>query len=297
MPLAVSSIIDQTEKDWECLVMNDGSSDRTAEILERTAFNDPRFRLFYHSQSAGLTESLRELAGHARGEFFMRQDADDWSDPDRLSAQIDWIDRHPQTAAAGSFYNVHDEMGRYLNTVTLFESPYLLRRWLRHRNPFAHGSLLLRKSAYQAAGGYRSEFPYAQDYDLLLRLSERHSIGCVPRVLYHWRLSEAGISRSKLSLQSAYADVARRTAHQRETSRPETFGIPAVSKFADHSSGIETSGPVLIHLLLSGQADAARDRIAGFSSVKKRWKWLLISYLPTSFFKSLRYFKRVWELC
>src|ERR1019366_1512650 len=128
----------------------------TSVTLSTTCTTDCRFQFYRHNESQGLAVSLIELAKQTRGRYLARQDADDWSSPKRLEKQSAFLDAHPAVAAVGCAFQVHDENEIYLDTLRPWTSPRLIRRALRRRNPFAHGSLMFRRDAFLAVGGYRA---------------------------------------------------------------------------------------------------------------------------------------------
>jgi glycosyltransferase involved in cell wall biosynthesis len=281
---ALDSVAAQTYPDWECLMTDDGSADQTRAVMERYQARDARFRMIIHDKPQGLTTSLIESAREARGQFLARQDADDWSEPNRLMRQMEAFRQSPGVVAIGSRFAVHDTDGRYLDVVESVSNSFLARRMLRRRNPFAHGSLLFSRSAYERVGGYRSRFRYAQDYDLLLRLSEVGDITALDKTLYHHRLSMEGIGRSRRVQQAAYADLALACARERSRGGDEEGLLKRFTEPGDAPTAPQTVNPILLHLIKSGQRDAARERLSQWHPINGRErvaKWTL-SFLNAS---------------
>ena len=144
LPQALGSLSEQTEQAWECLIMDDGSTDATPEILK--TWTDQRFRVFKHAESRGLTTSLIELAAQTRAPYLARHDADDWSHPKRLeiSAKFSrsefamsppWDQAMTYTTRRAAI-SIRSDLGRL---------PNFIRRALNNKNPFAHGSLMMRR--------------------------------------------------------------------------------------------------------------------------------------------------------
>src|SRR3989449_3075477 len=171
--VALESVRSQTFQDWELVVVDDGSKDDTAGILESAARADPRIRIL--SQAAfGIAEALQRGCAAARGEFVARLDADDWIPPERLLRQLEFFERHPQlglvscrvrhggeqTAQAG--YAAHVT---WINSL-LTPADIALRRFVE--SPVAHPSVMFRRALLQEYGGYESgDFP--EDYELWLK--------------------------------------------------------------------------------------------------------------------------------
>lgn len=256
---ALDSIKAQTCSDWECLVADDGSSDETPRILSEYSSSDPRFRVIRHDRPRGLTDSLIELVSLAKSAYLARHDADDWSHPKRFECQLDRLRRRDDVLAVGSSFGIHEDDGSHLDTIVPFQRSWMIRRVLRRRNPLAHGSLIIRRAAYDAVGGYRTFFRFAQDYDLLLRLSEKGLVESIPMVLYHHRLSENGIGRERAAEQRCFAEFAQLFARQRLQGKPESF-MPTPS--LDGTATYSTERVRAIHLVKSGQRDKADAALA-----------------------------------
>src|SRR5690348_14444520 len=125
---ALQSLRSQTLKDWEALLLNDGSTDNTRQHLCAAAANDSRFKVFQHDVSRGLTASLTELAEQSKAKFLARQDADDWSEPDRLEKQLAYLQEYPKIGVTGCYFDIHDADGNYLDTVRPFHHNALIKR-------------------------------------------------------------------------------------------------------------------------------------------------------------------------
>jgi hypothetical protein len=153
------------------------------------------------------------------------------------------------------------------------------------RNPFAHGSLLLRREWVERVGGYRKDFRYAQDYDLLLRLSEAADLQADDRILYHHRLSKGGIGRSRRAQQAAYAELARQCARARRSGQPETILLDGFQE-PDAGAASGDIDPILIHLVKSGQKKEAAAQLTQWNPQSAEEKMLkralaLLNALPS----------------
>jgi glycosyltransferase involved in cell wall biosynthesis len=186
---AIESIRGQTLREFEFLILDDGSKrPETLAELEWQAAADSRIRL-EHGPPRGLTATLNGGLALATGEWIARQDADDWSEPDRLERQATYLDAHPQIILCGSNAHTHQHDGRPLWATRLPESAAAIREALWKGNPFVHGSMLFRTGIARELGGYREEFPCAQDYDFFWRLTDAGGGANLPEPLYHYRYS------------------------------------------------------------------------------------------------------------
>ena len=163
---AVESILAQTFAEWELIVVDDGSRDDTAAVVE--ALDDSRIRVLRRSPR-GLATSLNEGISLARSPYVARQDADDRSLPDRLEVQLSFLRSRPDIAVAGSAWIEVGPDGRVVRPRTPFV-PGRVNAILSHFNPLTHTSVMFRKDAFDRVGGYDETLRCAQDYDLWLRL-------------------------------------------------------------------------------------------------------------------------------
>jgi len=202
---AVDSILAQTFGDFEFIVINDGSTDGTRDILE--SCDDARLRVV-HQENIGLTCSLNKGIRLARGEYIARMDADDVSLPDRLAREVEALDRDDEIgvvdAAARWVGDGKDEVLRRSEAFACMPAALLCS------NPITHGNAMIRKRALLDVGGYDEFFRYSQDHDLWLRMAwTGHRFHLVPEVLYEFRNHAASITQSKQDQQLAFSREAR----------------------------------------------------------------------------------------
>jgi glycosyltransferase involved in cell wall biosynthesis len=205
---AIDSILQQTYRDFEFIIVNDGSSDATAEILQEFESRDSRVRII-DQPNAGLTVALRSGCGAATGEFIARQDADDWSDPLRLEKLVKLIDVQTGAVMVSSWATYVDDDGEFVELVERCADPDdATRKLLYERSgPPAHGTVMIRRHAYEQVGGYRTCFYFGQDSDLWLRLGMVGKIAFVQESLYQWRMSVNGISGANSDTQLQFGEL------------------------------------------------------------------------------------------
>jgi glycosyltransferase involved in cell wall biosynthesis len=194
---AIDSILSQTFRDFEFLIVNDGSSDNSRKIVE--SYADPRIKLVDNPHNMGLTRTLNRGLGLATGELIARQDADDVSYPDRLRRQVEFLDAHRDTALVGTQTRVIDEDGRpsglrHYDRCCEYESI----RWdLLFGNSFTHSSVMFRRTIVaEEMGGYDETFKYEQDYDLWSRVACRYRVMNIPLVLVDYRIHPLSMSNT-----------------------------------------------------------------------------------------------------
>lgn len=202
LPSTMDSILAQSERDFELLVVDDGSIDGSAGLLAEYARRDARVRVLTQP-NLGLTRALMRGCDEARAEVIARQDCGDRSHPERLALELELLNRgHVLAGCAVRFVDGEGDTlyvaradGEALRHA-LLEGPVASIRALPH-----HGTAMFRRDAYVAAGGYRPQFRMAQDLDLWIRLARLGSIGIRDEVLYEAVFDSRGISGSSRDAQ------------------------------------------------------------------------------------------------
>jgi len=196
---AVDSILAQTYRDFELLVINDGSSDSSLEILH--SYSDPRLRLISNETNKGLIAALNRGIDEARGEYIARMDADDISHPKRLERQVEFLKCNSTIAMVGTWINIVDREGRTLDKMEYPSENKGIQENLLENACFAHPSVMFRKICVVSVGGYRVIAKHAEDYDLWLRLSEVFPLANIPELLLDYRIHDDQICLLKVVKQ------------------------------------------------------------------------------------------------
>jgi hypothetical protein len=225
---ALDSIARQSFRDIEFIVINDGSTDSTAQILKRHAQLDARL-LVVDQEHRGLIAALNSGCQLARGQYIARLDADDISVPDRLGKQLDFLARHPAVAVLGGAFRLIDPQGRALGDWRCPLADQQIRERLRRGNCMRHSAIMMRKRAFDATGGYRGCFLHAEDYDLWLRMAERCELANLPDVLVQCRLHAHQISATNVTQQALSSLAAQAAARiRKDTGREPPLPAGAV---------------------------------------------------------------------
>ncbi|MEK7594259.1 MAG: glycosyltransferase [Patescibacteria group bacterium] len=203
---AIDSILAQTYKDFEFVIVNDGSTDGSESIIK--SYNDPRIKLF-SQDNEGLVAGLNKGIEQSSGEYIARQDADDMSEPTRLQKQLGLLQADEELVIVGSSMKVMDGAGKVLHEHRVLLNDPELEQELLIRSPFAHGSVVFRKSAYDKAGGYTQDEWPAEDYGLWLRMASFGKFANVDEPLYVYRDNAAGISAQNSTQQDGKRDALR----------------------------------------------------------------------------------------
>ncbi len=217
---AVESILDQTFKDFEFIILDFGSTDRSKEIATEYAARDHRITL-HEIPTCGLAEARNAGCSFARGRYIAIQDADDISLPERLQCQVEFMEKHPDVGVLGGAAQWVDAEGSPLWILNFPIEDHEIRAALATKCPFMHTSVLMRRDTFVAVHGYRAPFTTSQDYDLWLRISEHCQCANLAQVLVKYRLHPHQASISKRKHQTHCAIAARVSAAIRKTGGPD----------------------------------------------------------------------------
>lgn len=248
---AIESILNQTFKDFEFIIIDDGSTDRSGEILEDYAKKDSRIKVF-HQENMGLTKSLNKAIKLAKGEYIARMDADDISMPERLEEQIQFLDQNPQVALLGTGYYEIDTFGKVIKKKRPPTSDTELRRVLIKYNPFFHASVMIRKNALQELRLYDENLKYAQDYDLWLRISSKFKIANLSDILMMRRYTKKMLSFFQEREQIKCAVIARLRA-LRCGNYPEWYYLYLLRPCLSFMAPLSIKNPIRKWFLESGK--------------------------------------------
>jgi hypothetical protein len=253
LAVSVDSVLAQEGVEFEFIVVNDGSSDTSGQILNEYAARDDRLHVI-HQQRTGLTRALIRGCDVARGEFIARQDAGDISLPGRLKSQIALLREQKGCVFVSCWTDVVGPKGEFLYTsrgTGLASSPVNILSPEAERGvidgPTHHSSVMFRAKEYVLCGGYRPEFYFAQDWDLWYRLSALGTFGMVQRRLCICSITPSSISPSRKAEQLRFDRLSRKTLLARERGQSED---PVLEEARQLSMSVEN------------RANAKRDRAA-----------------------------------
>lgn len=208
---AIESILNQTFKDFELLIINDGSKDRTNKILQ--SYQDLRIVVINNERNLGIVKSLNKGLKLAKGEYIARQDADDISLPERLLKQVRYLDERINIGLLGCGVIVIDEYGNET------------KRWEIKKdnkeiiiNNIAHGSVMMRADCIKQVGGYREELKHVEDNDLWYRIAIKFGVDCLDEYLYELRRCDTllSITQRNSVWQCKYVQFAKELVEERK---------------------------------------------------------------------------------
>jgi glycosyltransferase involved in cell wall biosynthesis len=195
---AIKSILNQTFENFELIVIDDGSTDNTPEIIQ--TFLDTRIR-FFQQPNQGLAATLNRGISLARGKYIARHDQDDIALPERLAKQVKFLDSQPACGMVGTWAEIYLEETKTPRAHRHPSDNLRLQYELLFNNPFVHSSMLLRKSALEQVGGYSTdrERQPPEDYELWSRIAHEYEIANLPEILQIYREVPRSMSRTGVS--------------------------------------------------------------------------------------------------
>ena len=198
---AIESVLAQTYTDFEILLIDDGSTDSTVEIMG--SYTDPRLRIIRNEKNLGIPKTRNKGIENARGQYIAMLDSDDRAYPTRLEKQVAFLDRNPDFAQVGSWCRMMDEQGRPLKKTKRqpilpddIDAQLLFRCSLSNRSIMGRTELL-------REFGYRNDFPRCQDYDLHVKLAKKYKLGNLPECLVYGRIHPEQITGQTFDLGDA----------------------------------------------------------------------------------------------
>jgi glycosyltransferase involved in cell wall biosynthesis len=206
---AIESILRQTFEDFEFLIIDDGSSDKTPEIIKHYAERDGRIRHLVNETNKGLPTSLNRGIEAANGEYIARMDADDRSLPERFERQVEFLETNSDVHVVGCNVRVIGVNGEYFGDRE-FPQDGRDPDTLQQEGPqVAHPSVMMRRTSVRAVDGYRTAFKYAQDLDLWIRMARKYGpqfLYVLPQPLFEYRLSPSKYRRNQVrDIYASYA--------------------------------------------------------------------------------------------
>ncbi len=204
---AIRSILEQSFSDLELIVIDDGSQDDSAGIID--SVSDDRIVVLRNPRNLGLTDTLNRGLDAARGDYIARMDADDVSLPNRLRVQVAFLDHRPDLAAAGSFASARDGSGRE-SVWRMPQGPDEIRVALRFENALLHPTVMLRGAVVRKWGLRYAHFPNAEDWEMWLRISRLAPMANIPETLVIYRLHDGSVSmRNRASTRQTAEKILR----------------------------------------------------------------------------------------
>jgi len=181
---SINSILTQSFSDFELIVVNDGSTDHTAAIVD--SFNDSRIRLVYNDGNKGLIYTRNRLLTLARGEYIAILDADDIAHSDRLKIQYHFLLANPEIALCGGHASIIDDQNNKTGDKLMVPINYV-DLFMLFGNPFVNSTTMFKTSAFISINGYQN-YSISEDFDLFIRMSEKYKVANLDNTLIDYRI-------------------------------------------------------------------------------------------------------------
>ena len=207
---AADSILNQTFQDFLFLIIDDASSDNSLEILRTAIKKDQRIKLIANHHHLGLTRSLNKALRLVKTKYIARMDADDLALPSRFAKQLQFLETHPQIMLLGTAAYLIDDNGKQIGLKRCPSDHDHIRAQILKYCPFIHPTWMFHRSIFQEIGEYNENFPFSQDYELVLRIASRFKTANLAEPLLKYRVNSAqAISLNHLKKQEWLALKAR----------------------------------------------------------------------------------------
>jgi glycosyltransferase involved in cell wall biosynthesis len=194
---AIDSVIAQTLSEWECIVINDASTDSTPEILSQYSTKDSRIQVLHNSRSAGPGISRNTAVSHAKGQYLAFLDDDDiWNDDEKLHKQISYLDANPGVAIVGvqTALFTNETTGK-ITRIQSPISPQEIHRAILWKNPFFTSGVMVRTRTFNEFGGFGHGY-VAEDYELWLKICSKYQGANIDSSIVY-SVRNTGLTRSK----------------------------------------------------------------------------------------------------
>jgi hypothetical protein len=217
---AIESILDQSLRDFEFIIVDYGSRDNSKPIILSYAAKDNRVK-FREIPPCVLPAARNAGCFLARGRYIAIMDADDVSLPDRFSWEVEYMERHPETALLGGAVEWVDSSGRSFHIIRHPTLSDELKSEMATHCTFWHPTVMMRREAFGAVGGYRPAFVCAHDYDLELRLAEKFECANLEQIVLRYRIHPSQLTFDKQRQQTLCVLAARASAAARSKGKPD----------------------------------------------------------------------------
>jgi len=206
---SIDSILSQSYKNFEFIIINDGSNKNAKKILELNKLQDKRIKVINNKKRIGLTKSLNIAIKISKGEYIARQDSDDISYFKRFEEQLNFFKKYKKVIMCGTNGILIDNNDFFLKNIKNLENNYeKIKKKLIYENQFIHSSVMVKRNYLLEVKGYDEKFKYAQDYDLWCRLSIKGFLTNINKILVKIRQHNESITKKNKKEQNYYSILA-----------------------------------------------------------------------------------------
>jgi glycosyltransferase involved in cell wall biosynthesis len=279
---AIESILNQTFKDFELLLITGSSTDGTDIILERFQEKDRRIKIIYEEQE-GLVAALNMGCILAKGQYIARMDTDDRCLPQRLERQVKYMKSHPEIGILGTWARYIDESGQQVDSARTLTNPKLIGFHLYFANCIIHSSVIMRREILENLGSYSLEALHAEDYELWSRAMGITMISVLPEILLESRIWSGSVSNLKSEVQKQTVVRIRRVMiSELLGSEASADLIVSPPKTTNHSA-LEIAGQVYSISIIIGQLSLAYRKANSLNFIES----LQAAHISLIFFKKI----------
>ena len=189
---SIQSIFNQKYKNWELIVIDDYSSDNSTEIIKK--FNSKKIKLYKLNKHIGRTASLNYGLKKIKNSYIAILDADDISFKNRLSEQIDFLDKNKHIDLVGAWASMINDKGKVIKNRMMKANFSNLESDMMFKNVLSHSSVMFRKKIFQKVKKYPNEFIYMQDYAFILKIMKYYKISIIPKILVQNRVVKSSMT-------------------------------------------------------------------------------------------------------
>ncbi|MBI2596890.1 glycosyltransferase [Candidatus Daviesbacteria bacterium] len=195
---AIESILDQTFHNFELIIIDDASSDKTRNIIKAYMKKDARIKMIINKKNLKLAGSLNEGIEKAKTQIIARMDPDDISDPERLITQFKFLKEHPRVAIVGTNIQIINNEGKIISKREYPTTSAELKKIMFRYSPFAHPAIMFRKNIFEEFGGYDETMKVCEDIDLWFKIGSKYEFANIPKILLTYRLLSTSGTHSNL---------------------------------------------------------------------------------------------------
>jgi len=197
---SVKSILDQSYANFEFIIVDDASTDKTSKLLSQSKTRNKKIILVKNKKNEGVTKSLNRALKKARGKYIIRMDADDWSYPDRLQLQVELMEKNPEVVVSGSYIEICDSKLKTKNLRKYHLDDATIRKHIFRYSPFAHPATIWNARVLKNAL-YNEVITVSQDYELYFRIGKMGKFMNLDKPLLKLRVHDNSVSMEKSDLQ------------------------------------------------------------------------------------------------
>ncbi len=195
---AIESVLDQTFYDFELIIVDDDSSDKTLNIAKKYAKKDERIKIIKNEINKNIGASLNNGIYYSSAKIIARMDGDDISMPTRLEKQYKLLSKNKELAVVGCNMITIDEEGNEIGRRSYTTDSEALKKKMFRYSPFAHPSTMYRKEVFQESGGYNPALSPTEDLDLWMKIGRKYELSNVPEYLFKYRVYKRSSSHKRL---------------------------------------------------------------------------------------------------